>query len=258
MALATELRLTSAAVQREPCVQGGAISTSNGNEAAEPCGGPIVATKLHIPELPADRVSRPSLVAELRDGSRARLILVSAPAGAGKTTVLASWRADRAEQRPFAWLSLDSRDNDPVRFWSHVLAALRTVAPDAGAGVDDALRSSGGDVTALALPLLVNALTSLPGPVVLVLDDYHVITSADVHQSVAFLVDHLPRTVQVAVAGRSDPPLGLARLRASAELLEIRAPDLRLSAEEATALLNGSLRLLSSRLSLRSVGNELR
>ena len=220
-----------------------AISTSYRNEAAEPGGGPLVATKLYVPVLPADRVSRPSLVAELRDGSRARLILVSAPAGAGKTTVLASWRADPAEERPFAWLSLDSRDNDPVRFWNYVLAAVRTVAPDAGAGVDDALRSAGGDVTELALPLLVNALTLLPGPIVLVLDDYHVISSADVHQSVAFLIDHLPRTVQVALAGRSDPPLGLARLRASAELLEIRAPDLGLSTGEATALLNGSLGL---------------
>jgi LuxR family maltose regulon positive regulatory protein len=193
--------------------------------------------------LPADRVSRPSLVAELRAGSGARLILVSAPAGSGKTTVLASWRADPAEQRPFAWLSLDTRDNDPVRFWNYVLAAVRTVAPDAGAGVDDALRSAGGDVTDLALPLLVNALTLLPGPIVLVLDDYHVITSADVHQSMEFLIDHLPRTVQVALAGRSDPPLALARLRASAELLEIRAADLRLSTAETTALLNGSLRL---------------
>ena len=171
------------------------------------------------------------------------MILVSAPAGSGKTTVLASWRADPAEERPFAWLSLDNRDNDPVRFWNYVLAAVRTVAPDAGAGVDDALRSAGGDVTELALPLLVNALTVLPGPIVLVLDDYHVITSADVHQSVEFLIDHLPGTVQVAVAGRSDPPLALARLRASAELLEIRAADLRLSTAETTALLNGSLRL---------------
>lgn len=157
--------------------------------------------------------------------------------------MLASWRADPAEQRAFAWLSLDNRDNDPVRFWSYVLAALRTIASDVGAGVDDALRSAGGDVTELALPLLVNALTSLPDPIVLVLDDYHAITSADVHQSMEFLIDHLPRTVQVALAGRSDPPLGLARLRASAELLEIRAADLRLSTGEATALLNGSLRL---------------
>ena len=205
--------------------------------------GPIVATKLHIPELLAGRVSRPSLVAELRDGAGARLILVSAPAGAGKTTVLASWRADPAEQRPFAWLSLDSRDNDPVRFWTYVLAALRTVAPGLGAGVDDALLSAAGDLTELALPLLVNALTSVPEPLVLVLDDYHVISNADLHRSMDFLIDHLPRTVQVAVAGRSDPPLALARLRASAELLEVRIEDLRLSTGEATALLNGSLRL---------------
>jgi LuxR family maltose regulon positive regulatory protein len=219
-----------------------AVSTSYSNEAAEP-GGPLVATKLHIPLLLADRVSRPSLVAELRNGSRARLILVSAPGGAGPTTRRASGRADPAEDRPFAWLSLDGRDNDPVRFWNYVLAAVRTVAPDAGAGVDDALRSAGGDVTDLALPLLVNALTSLPEPIVLVLDDYHVITSADVHQSMEFLIDHLPRTVQVALAGRSDPPLALARLRARAELLEIRAADLRLSTEETTALLNRSLGL---------------
>jgi len=188
-------------------------------------------------------VARPSLVAELRQGASARLILVSAPAGAGKTTVLASWRADAAEQRPFAWLSLDDRDNDPVSFWSYVLAALRTVAPDLGPDVDGALRSAGGDLTELALPLLVNALASLPGPIVLVLDDYHVITNADVHQSMEYLLDHLPRTVQVAVAGRSDPPLALARLRANAELLEVRIGDLRLTPAEATALLNGSLHL---------------
>jgi LuxR family transcriptional regulator, maltose regulon positive regulatory protein len=213
--------------------------------------GPIVATKLHVPELLAGRVSRPSLVAELRDGASARLILVSAPAGAGKTTVLASWRADPAEQRPFAWLSRDSRDNDPVRFWTYVLAALRTVVPGLGAGVDDALLSAAGDLTELALPLLVNALTSVPEPIVLVLDDYHAISNADVHQSMDFLIDHLPRTVQVAVAGRSDPPLALARLRASAGLLEVRVEDLRLSTEEATALLNGSLRLGLTREQIR-------
>ena len=229
--------------QRELRVLKEATSTPYRTEAAESAGGPIVATKLHVPELPAGRVSRPSLVAELREGSSARLILVSAPAGTGKTTVLASWRADPAEQRPFAWLSLDDHDNDPVRFWSYVLAALRTVTPEVGAEVDGVLRSAGQDLTELALPLLVNALTLLPDPIVLVLDDYHAISNADVHQSMEFLIDHLPRTVQVALAGRSDPPLGLARLRACAELLEVRIADLRLSTEEATALLNGSLRL---------------
>jgi LuxR family transcriptional regulator, maltose regulon positive regulatory protein len=212
-------------------------------EAAERAGGPIVATKLHVPTVLAGRVSRPSLVAELRDSVRARLILISAPAGAGKTTVMASWRADPQEQRPFAWLSLDDRDNDPVRFWSYVLAALRTVAPDLGVGVDDALRAAGDDLTELALPLLVNALTSLADAIVLVLDDYHAISNADIHQSMEFLLDHLPPTVQVAVAARADPPFMLARLRANAELLELRIADLRLSAEEADGLLNQSLQL---------------
>jgi LuxR family maltose regulon positive regulatory protein len=196
-----------------------------------------------VPDLLAGRASRQSLVSQLREGASARLILISAPAGAGKTTLLASWGADPAEKRPFAWLSLDDRDNDPVRFWCYVLAAFRTVASGVGVGVDDALRSAGGDLTELALPLLVNALTSLSDPIVLVLDDYHAISNADVHQSMDFLVDHLPRTVQVAVAGRSDPPLALARLRANAELLEVRISDLRLSPEEATILLNGSLHL---------------
>ena len=219
------------------------MSTLYTTEAAEPVGGPIVATKLHIPEVQAGRSSRPDLMGALRENGNVRLVLVSAPAGAGKTTLLASWRADPEERRPFAWVSLDGRDNDPVRFWSYVLAALRTVAPEIGIGVDDALLAAGGDLTELALPLLVNALTLLPGPIVLVLDDFHIINNADVHQSVEFLVDHLPRTVQLALAGRNDPPLALARLRARAELLEVRVGDLRLSLDEATTLLNGSLQL---------------
>ena len=220
-----------------------AISTPGSTQAAKPAHGPVVATKLHAPELKADRVSRASLVATLRDEVSARLILVSAPAGAGKTTLLASWRADPTEQRPFAWLSLDQRDNDPVRFWVYVLAALRTVAPDLDRRVDGALRQADMDLTELALPLLVNALASLPERIVLVLDDYHEIANVDVHQSVEFLIDHLPPMVALAVAGRSDPPLALARRRARAELVEVRIADLRLSVEEATALLNGSLSL---------------
>jgi LuxR family transcriptional regulator, maltose regulon positive regulatory protein len=219
------------------------VPTPHTTEAAEPAGGPIVATKLHIPDVQIGRVSRPGLVSVLRNSASVRLVLVSAPAGAGKTTLLASWRSDEAEHRPFAWLSLDRRDNDPVRFWNYVLAALRTVAPEIGSGVDDALLAAGGDLTELALPLLVNALSLLSCPIVLVLDDFHAINNADVHQSVEFLVDHLPRTVQLALAGRNDPPLALARLRVSAELLELRVDDLRLSVEEATSLLNGSLRL---------------
>jgi LuxR family maltose regulon positive regulatory protein len=179
----------------------------------------------------------------LRKAEYARLILVATPAGAGKTTLLASWHADPQERREFAWLSLDDRDNDPVRFWGGVLAALRAIVPEFGSGVDGALRAPGADLTELAMPMLVNALTELPQRIVLVLDDYHEIENADIHRSVEFTIDHLPPSTQIALASRSDPPFGLARLRARAELLELRIDDLRLTADEARALLNGSMSL---------------
>jgi LuxR family maltose regulon positive regulatory protein len=182
-------------------------------------------------------------VAAVREAENARLILISAPAGAGKTTLLASWYSDRDEQRPFAWLSLDDHDNDPVRFWGEILAALRTVAPGFGKGVDAALRAPGADITELAVPMLVNALVELDERVVLVLDDYHEIANTDIHRSVEFLIDYLPASTQIALASRSDPPFALARLRARAELVELRVDDLRLTTEEAAALLNGSMNL---------------
>jgi LuxR family maltose regulon positive regulatory protein len=203
----------------------------------------VVTTKLHIPTPPPERVSRPELLARLRKGASARLVLVSATAGAGKTTLLASWHADPLERRPFAWVSLDQQDNDPVRFWSCVLAAVRTVEPTFGPEVDDALRAPGGDAAELVVPVLVNALAALERPAVLALDDYHVVENQEVHRSLAFLVEHLPSTVQVAIATRSDPPLPLVRLRAQGELVELRAADLRLTDREATACLNGSLGL---------------
>jgi LuxR family transcriptional regulator, maltose regulon positive regulatory protein len=203
----------------------------------------VVTTKLHIPRPPADRVSRPELLATLREAKHARLVLVSATAGAGKTTLLASWHADPEERRPFAWVSLDGQDNDPVRFWSCVLAALRTVAPGLGADVDAALRAPGVDLAGVTVPLVVNALAALGEPVVLALDDYHLIDNADVHRSLAFLLEHLPEAVQLALATRTDPPLPLARLRARGALAEVRAADLRLSEREAAACLNGSLGL---------------
>jgi LuxR family transcriptional regulator, maltose regulon positive regulatory protein len=156
---------------------------------------------------------------------------------------LASWHASQREERPFAWLSLEDRDNDPVRFWGGVLAALRAVEPGFGSGIDAALRAPGADVTELAMPLLVNALTELGRQLVLVLDDYHEIENGDIHRSLEFVIDHLPGSIQIAVASRSDPPFALARLRARAELLELRAQDLRLTAQEASVLLNEGMQL---------------
>ena len=167
--------------------------------------------------------------------------MICAPAGWGKTVLLAQWHA--SERRPFAWVSLDPSDDDPVRFWSYVIAALRTVAPGFGGAVLAALPNAGPGLVDVVLPRLINELAELPEPVVLVLDDVHVLQDELVHASLAFVIRHLPRTVHLALATRAEPALPLARLRAAGELVELRADELRFADEEADALLNGSLTL---------------
>jgi LuxR family maltose regulon positive regulatory protein len=208
-----------------------------------PSGAVLATTKLQSPRRRGGLVPRARLVRALCASSEATLALLQAPVGSGKTTLLSEWRAAPGESRPFAWLSLDPDDNDPVRFWGGVLAALRTVEPSFGSEVFAALRAPGSDTTGLAVPLVVNELAARPGELVLVLDDYHVVVNPDVHRSLEFLVDHLPAGLQLAVASRADPPLPLSRLRARGELVEVRAADLRLTEAQAEALLNSSLGL---------------
>jgi LuxR family maltose regulon positive regulatory protein len=206
--------------------------------AAWPSAGVLAVTKLQVPGRRAGLVRRDALVRLLTGAREARLTLVSAPPGAGKTTLLAEWCADAREDRPFAWLSLDPDDGDPVRFWNSVVEALRIVHPGFGAPVVSALRAVGQRLLDVVVPQFVNeAATGLPEPTVLVLDDLHAIETPEVHRSLAFLVDHLPSTLHVAVTTRSDPPMPLARWRARGELVEVRAEDLRFSDEEAGALL---------------------
>jgi LuxR family maltose regulon positive regulatory protein len=201
----------------------------------------LLATKLHVPRPRAGLVSRPRLTGALDGGLAGALILVSAPAGFGKTALLADWV--RRERRPAAWLSLDAGDNDPVRFWRHAAAALDEVCPGIGERVGPLLgaplRSFEGPVTAL-----VNELAGRPGAgeVVLVLDDYHVIEPGPVHASVRFLLEHRPPGLRLVLASRADPPLPLARLRARGQLTELRAADLRFTADEAAALLRREAR----------------
>jgi LuxR family maltose regulon positive regulatory protein len=203
----------------------------------------LIATKLHVPEQRPGLVSRSDLVARLVEGSDQKLVLLCAPAGWGKTVLLSEWRRSEAEQRPFAWLSLDPSDDDPVRFWSYAIGALRTVEPEIGAAATAALTSVGSDPVDAALPSLINELAALPRRLVLVLDDYHFLHSEPIHESVAFLLRHLPSTLQLAIASRADPPLPLGSLRAAGAITEIRAGELRFSELEAEALLNGLLGL---------------
>ena len=165
------------------------------------------------------------------------MVLVSAPAGYGKTVLLADWAL--AGQCPVAWLSLDPGDNDPARFWRHAVAALDQVRPGIGDRVGPLIGPPAPASFAGLLTALINDLDAGPAAdeAVLVLDDYHVITARPVHDSVQFLLEHWPPGLRLVLTSRSDPPLGLARLRARGQLAELRAADLRFTADEAGALL---------------------
>jgi len=172
-----------------------------------------------------------------------RLVLVSAPAGFGKTTLIAQWLASNGQvptgQAPrVAWLSLDAEDSELRRFVTHLVAAIQTSSPQVGAEALALLESERALPTEAVLVSLINDLDELAGPTVLALDDYHVIDAPDIHESVTFLLDYLPPQVTIAITTRADPPLPLARLRGRGELLELRAADLRFTADEADAFLN--------------------
>jgi LuxR family maltose regulon positive regulatory protein len=193
----------------------------------------LLATKLHVPRPQPGFVPRRRLAAALGEGLARGRVLVCAPAGFGKTALLAGWARDGGQ--PVAWLGLDGGDSDPARFWRYVVAALDRVRPGlAGRLGPPPPGSSEGLVAAL-----INELAADPGPgeVLLVLDDYHLVDSGPVHESVAFLLENLPPGLRVVVSGRADPPLPLARLRARGQLAELRAADLRFTDEEAAALL---------------------
>ena len=204
----------------------------------------VLATKLFAPAPRSQAVARTRLTERLDATLEAghRLTLVSAPAGFGKTTVLSDWVARVAERDPHvrtAWLSLDDGDNDLTRLLTHVVAALATA--DRELDVAAVLASLPGDATA-ALTALVNALSGAGARVphtqqVLVLDDYHLVTGAEVHEAMSFLLDHLPERVHLMLATRADPPLPVARLRSRGQLVEVRGADLRFSRSEAQEFL---------------------
>ena len=203
---------------------------------------PLIETKLFLPRPRAGLVSRPRLRQRLDTGRTARLLLVSAPAGFGKTTLLVDWMASLqttpAAAVRGAWLSLDPADNDPATFWRYLVAAVRTAVPGAGEDALALLSDSRIPPVEMVLTTVVNDLAAAEVEVVLLLDDYHVIDSAAVHEGMAFLLAHLPPRLHLVLASRVDPPLPLARLRARGDLVEIRAADLRFTAEEASAYLN--------------------
>jgi LuxR family transcriptional regulator, maltose regulon positive regulatory protein len=199
-----------------------------------------IETKLHAPNPRAEWMERGELTGYLA-GSSVKLVLVDAPAGFGKTTLVAQWRSSALETRPFAWVSLDRSDDDPGQLWWYIVTALHRACPqlDVAAMLAE-LRVQDPDVTGTVLPLLANELAALPAPVVLVLDDYHVIKERSCHEQIEFLLLHLPPSAQIVLITRADPPLPLARLRAAGEMVEIRARELRFAPAEAAALVQAA------------------
>lgn len=199
-------------------------------------------TKLHSPAVRKEWVDRAHLTGYLA-GTHAKLILVDAPAGFGKTTLIAQWQGKAARTRRFAWVSLDAGDNDPVRLWQHILSALLRSCPELALGEAEwpASPVGRGSLAGTVLRRLVNKLGRIRTPVVLVLDDYHLIKDRGCHEQIRFLISHLPAPAQIVLITRADPPLPLARMRATGELAEIRANELRFSPDEAAALVTAAV-----------------
>jgi len=181
-------------------------------------------------------VSRSYLVERLQQGMEHALTLISAPAGFGKTTLLAQWLAESIT--PVAWLSLEPEDNDPTRFLTYLIAALQTVDARLGTTALELLHTPQPPPPETVVALLTNDLMhSSAEDVALVLDDYHVITAESLHRALTSLVEHLPPQLHLVLASRADPPLPLTRLRARGQLIEVRAADLRFDTEEAGTFL---------------------
>lgn len=206
---------------------------------------PLLTTKLHIPPMRPKLVSRPRLIERLNEGPRSgrKLTLISAPAGFGKTTLLCEWAASCEPWVRVAWLSLDYEDNDVACFWTYLIAAPQTAYPGLGQDALKLLQASQPlPAQAIVTPLLNEiadlSQTSSTNGVVLVLDDYHLIFTRAIHEGIAFLLEHQPHKMHLAISTRADPPLPAFRLRARGQLTELRSDDLRFTPEEATIFLN--------------------
>lgn len=202
----------------------------------------LLTTKLYRPPARVGLVLRPRLIARLNEGIARKLTLISAPAGFGKTTLLSEWINQLGA--PVGWVSLDDGDNDPARLLAYVSAALQMIVPGAGEVALSMLQSPQPPPYKTVLTSLINDIgvsrqNDLDSfPLILTLDDYHVITDQQTHEALTFLIEHLPSKVHLVIATRSDPPLPLPRLRGLGELMELRTPDLRFTVDEAAAFLN--------------------
>ena len=203
--------------------------------------GQRLNTKLYLPPARQTLVDRPVLLDQLKEGLRGKLTLVSAPAGFGKTSLVAAWRKEA--DTPLAWFSLDEEDNEPVRFLDYLIGALQMVDEDLGDESAELLKRSTTPPLKVVLTSLLNEINAYDKEFVLAFDDYHVITEHGIHEALSFLIERLAPHAHALIATRSDPPFPLGRLRARGELKELRATDLRFDTTEAAAFLNDVMNL---------------
>ncbi len=213
---------------------------------------PILSTKLY-PPLPTESfVSRGRLIERVQAGANGRVMIISAPPGFGKSTLLAAWIASRQDEKA-AWYSLDEDDNDPARFFGYIAASLRTVQPDSVQSLDSLLETLSPNPRELIAALINDLSEFVSKDVVLVLDDYHHITQQPIHDAIAYLIDHLPNNLHLVFISRADPPLPLGRWRVRGQLTEIRADDLRFTEEETAQFLNQTMGLSLSAEDIRTL-----
>jgi ATP/maltotriose-dependent transcriptional regulator MalT len=209
-------------------------------ERASDPGG-LLETKLYVPRPRVDLVSRPRLVDALRLGAAQKLTVVIAPAGFGKTTLLATWLGDSSDAK--AWVSLDPSDNEPTLFWAYFVRALEKIHAGVGRRALALLQSPQPPAIESMLTVLLNEIDAVDADFTIVLDDYHVIDAAPIHGGLTFVLDHLPERMRLVIASRAEPPLPLARMRARGELTELRAANLRFTIDEASAFLTQVMHL---------------
>jgi len=205
----------------------------------------ILSTKISIPPLREDYAPRPRLLERCAAGLARKLLLVSAPAGFGKTTLLTAWinHERRRSQIPFGWLSLERADGVPTRFWTYLIHALQVAVSHLGDVALGMLEASEQPPIENVLTVLLNAIAAYDQPLVLVLDDYHLLEAPAIHENLLFFLEHQPPHFHLVLATRIDPPWPLARLRARQQIVEVRQNDLRFTGEEAAKFLHRSMRL---------------